>query len=112
MLIPKLIRERTRAEKCVDEVNGNLFFFINIIIIIYDNCLSFIEFNECCLSSGVKMIVTCRKENEKMKKCIETWFYNDDFIKECTEQYLNDRAEYRKTGIPKKQRKNRVDAAL
>lgn len=32
------------------------------------------------------------------------WFYNQDFIKECTEIYLNERSEFRKTGIFKKQR--------
>ncbi|XP_032683841.1 COX assembly mitochondrial protein homolog [Odontomachus brunneus] len=91
VLIPKLMRERTKAEKCVDEVHG---------------------FNECCLNNGLKMIIKCRQENEKMKKCMEKWYYNDDFIKECTEQYLNERAEYRRTGIPKKQKKNRLQTSL
>lgn len=58
------------------------------------------------------MIIMCRKENEKMKACMEKWYYNDDFIKECTEQYLNERSEYRRTGMSKKQRNARLQASL
>lgn len=29
------------------------------------------------------------------------WFVNDDFIKECRDQYLKDRREYRLTGVRK-----------
>ncbi|GAB1866722.1 COX assembly mitochondrial protein [Camponotus japonicus] len=83
VLIPKIMRERTKTEKCVNEVK---------------------DFHNCCLDSGLLHVVKCRKENEIMKSCMERWFYNQDFIKECTEQYLNERSEFRKTGIPKKQR--------
>ncbi|KAM0727526.1 COX assembly mitochondrial protein-like protein [Formica fusca] len=91
ILIPKLMRERTKTEKCVSEVK---------------------EFHDCCLNSGLLNVVKCRKENEIMKSCMEKWFFNQDFIKECTEQYLNERSEFRKTGIPKKQRSTRIEASL
>ncbi|XP_014479387.1 PREDICTED: COX assembly mitochondrial protein homolog [Dinoponera quadriceps] len=84
ILIPKIIRDRTKAEKCVDEVK---------------------EFNECCIKWSWKMIYKCRKVNENMKACMGEWYFNDDFIKECTEQYLAERKEYRETGIPKKRKK-------
>lgn len=29
------------------------------------------------------------------------WFVDEDFIKECRDQYLQDRKEYRLTGIKK-----------
>lgn len=45
-----------------------------------------------------------------MKACMEKWFYNQDFINECTEQYLRERTEFRTTGISKKQR--RLDASM
>ncbi|EFN86307.1 Uncharacterized protein C3orf68-like protein [Harpegnathos saltator] len=91
VLIPKLMREITRAEKCANEVN---------------------DFNECCVNFGLRMIIKCRKENAQMKTCMEKWYYNDDFIKECTEQYLNERSEYRRTGIPKKGRNKRLETSL
>ncbi|XP_020291579.1 COX assembly mitochondrial protein homolog [Pseudomyrmex gracilis] len=84
VMIPKLIRERTKEEKCVDEIK---------------------EFHQCCLNSGLLHVVKCRKENNIMKACMEKWYYNEDFIKECTEQYLNERSEFRQTGIPKKKQK-------
>jgi len=47
-----------------------------------------------------------------MKECMEKWYHNEDFIQECTEQYLNERSEFRKTGIPKKQRKNKMEGSI
>lgn len=119
MLIPKLMREKTRAEKCVSEVNGNYLSYYQYVYAracVYDReriisgnyYLSSTEFNECCLDNGIKMIIKCRKQNDKMKECMKEWYYNDVFIKECTEEYLNERSEYRKTGIPKKHRKTRL----
>ncbi|XP_072765042.1 COX assembly mitochondrial protein homolog [Anoplolepis gracilipes] len=89
VLIPKLMRDRTKTEKCVNEVK---------------------EFHNCCLNSGLLNVIKCRKENEIMKSCMEKWFYNQDFIKECTEQYLKERSEFRRSGIPKKQK--RIEASL
>lgn len=90
VLIPKIMRERTKTEKCINEVK---------------------DFHNCCLDSGILHVVKCRKENEIMKSCMERWFYNQDFIKECTEQYLNERSEFRRTGISKKQRSRLEGAA-
>ncbi|XP_012233349.1 COX assembly mitochondrial protein homolog [Linepithema humile] len=90
VLVPKLMREKTKAEKCVNEVK---------------------EFHECCLNTGVLNVVKCRQENDKMKACMEKWYYNEDFIKECTDQYLNERSEFRKTGISIKQKSTRMQSA-
>ncbi|XP_011688195.1 PREDICTED: COX assembly mitochondrial protein homolog [Wasmannia auropunctata] len=87
VMVPKLMRDRVKAEKCVDEVK---------------------EFHDCCLNTGILHVVKCRRENDKMQDCMKKWYYNDDFIKECTEQYLDERSEFRKTGVPKKQRNVRL----
>lgn len=91
ILVPKLIRERTKAEKCVDEVK---------------------EFHKCCLDNGLLHVVRCRKENTEMRACMTKWFYDKDFIKECTEQYLAERSEYRRTGIPKKHRATKLEVSM
>ncbi|XP_011330364.1 COX assembly mitochondrial protein homolog isoform X2 [Ooceraea biroi] len=92
ILVPKLMRERTKTEKCVDEVK---------------------EFHQCCLDSGLLHVVKCRKENTKMQDCMKKWYYDQDFIKECTEMYLAERTEYRRTGIPKKHRRStKVDISI
>lgn len=46
----------------------------------------------------------CQPQNNKMKDCLAKWYYNDEFKNECTQMYLEDRSEYRRTGISKKQR--------
>ncbi|XP_018318105.1 COX assembly mitochondrial protein homolog isoform X2 [Mycetomoellerius zeteki] len=90
VLVPKLMRERIKSEKCVNEVK---------------------EFHDCCLNSGLLNVIKCRKENDKMIACMKEWFFNQDFIKECTEQYLEERSEFRRTGIPKKQRSIRLESS-
>lgn len=77
------MRDRAKVEKCVDEVK---------------------EFETCCKSTGVLMVVKCRSENSGLKACLTNWYRNEQFISECTEIYLKDRAEYRRTGITKKKR--------
>ncbi|XP_034834371.1 COX assembly mitochondrial protein homolog [Maniola hyperantus] len=80
VVIPKLMREKAKTEKCVKEVE---------------------EFNKCCKASSVFMVVKCREENSTLKSCLTNWYVNEEFRQICTNQYLNERSEYRKTGIKK-----------
>lgn len=79
--IPKIMREIAHKEKCVDEVR---------------------EFSECCKSNSVLMVVNCRKENSALKDCLGRWYFDEEFKKRCTEEYLNKRSEYRRTGVGNK----------
>ncbi|XP_014209943.1 COX assembly mitochondrial protein homolog [Copidosoma floridanum] len=81
VLIAKMVRDRTREEKCIPEVE---------------------EFNKCCKSSKYMMVVKCRKENSELKKCLEHWYKDEQLWEECRIQYLKDRSEFRRTGVPKK----------
>ncbi|KAJ8672800.1 hypothetical protein QAD02_004060 [Eretmocerus hayati] len=83
VLIAKIVRDRSRQEKCIPEVE---------------------EFNKCCQSTSFAQMFKCRKETENLKECLVKWWHNKEFWDECTEQYLKDRAEYRRTGEPKKVR--------
>ncbi|XP_068618125.1 COX assembly mitochondrial protein homolog [Battus philenor] len=80
VLIPKLMREKAKSEKCVKEVE---------------------EFNHCCKKSSVFMVVKCQEENSLMKSCLTSWYQNEDFRKLCTEEYLKERSEFRRTGVKK-----------
>ncbi|KAF7395611.1 hypothetical protein HZH68_009661 [Vespula germanica] len=84
VLIPQIIRDKTKKEKCVPEVE---------------------EFTKCCKENNFMMIFKCRKENNKLKGCLEKWFYDKDFQEECKQIYLQERSEYRRTNIPKKLKK-------
>ncbi|XP_032315292.1 COX assembly mitochondrial protein homolog isoform X1 [Camelus ferus] len=82
VLIPKIMREKAR-ERCSEQVQ---------------------DFTKCCKDSGVLMVVKCQKENSALKECL-TAYYNDPvFYEECKMEYLKEREEFRRTGIPSKRR--------
>lgn len=83
VLIAQIMRQRARDEKCVEYATA---------------------FGNCAKEAGLSMIFICRKENEVLKECLGKWFNDETFRQECTEQYLAERAEYRRTGISKKNR--------
>ncbi|XP_078044790.1 COX assembly mitochondrial protein homolog [Augochlora pura] len=83
VLIPQIMRERARVEKCKEEVA---------------------EFTKCCAASNVLMVFKCKDENSILKSCLTKWFSDEKFREECTQQYLNDRKRYRTTGVPNKSR--------
>lgn len=79
-MIPKLMRDKAKAEKCTKEVQ---------------------DFEKCCKESSLSMVITCRKQNALLKDCLSNWYQNDDFRCICTEEYLKERGEFRRTGIKK-----------
>lgn len=81
------MRDKAREIKCTSEVEA---------------------FSKCCAESGLLMVVKCRKENSDLKACLTKWYNDEDFKQECTEEYLAERSEYRRTGIGKKQRESRI----
>jgi len=83
-MIPIKMREKAKAEKCSEEVRA---------------------FSECCKSSSLAMVLTCKDQNETLKTCLTRWYKDDEFKKLCTEEYLKERSEYRRTGIKKKAKK-------
>lgn len=76
VLIPQIVRDRTREEKCVPEVE---------------------EFKKCCKEHKFGMIFTCRENNKKLQKCLERWYHDTQFFEECKQIYLDQRSEYRRT---------------
>lgn len=81
ILIPKKMRDVAREEKCVEEVR---------------------RFTECCKESSVLMVVSCRAENAGLKDCLGAWYADADFQERCKQLYLEERSEYRRTGIPRR----------
>lgn len=80
ILIPKIMRDRAKKEKCIPEVQ---------------------EFEKCCKDSGIKMVYSCRSQNDCLKACLTKWYQNEEFKAECRNVYLTQRSEYRRTGIKK-----------
>ncbi|XP_035773913.1 COX assembly mitochondrial protein homolog [Anopheles albimanus] len=84
VLIPKIMRERAKTEKCVAEVKA---------------------FEDCCKDSGLFMVAKCQTPNDALKACSMRWYQDEQFKRECTEIYLEERKLFRETGLPKKFRK-------
>ena len=55
VLIPQIMRDRGKAEKCVAEVKA---------------------FEACCKESSLLMVVKCRNENSMLKNCLTGWYNN------------------------------------
>jgi len=87
VLIPKIMRDRAKEMHCSKEVK---------------------EFEECCKASSLFMVFTCRNENSSLKSCLTKWYKDEAFKDECKQIYLQERSEYRRTGIAKKNRTARV----
>lgn len=90
VLVTKKMRDIARAEKCVQEVA---------------------DFTECCKNTGILMVVKCRNENSALKSCLTRWYEDEDFKNRCKQEYLQERSEFRRTGIPLKERQ-RVGASM
>lgn len=99
------MRERAKAEKCVDEVKGKLIIQLhnNWKITKYKNS-SFLAFSDCCSNASLAMVFSCRKENTALRSCLERWYVDEEFKKQCKDQFLKERKEFRLTGLEKKYR--------
>lgn len=80
ILIPKIMRDRAKTEKCIPEVQA---------------------FEECCKDSGIRMVYKCRSQNDGLKTCLAKWYKDEQFKAECRGLYLKQRSEYRRTGVKK-----------
>merc|ERR1711942_203705 len=84
VLVPKVMRRLAQTELCFKEMKA---------------------FHECCEREQLMMGFKCKPENKNMQDCLIGWFKNEEFRQKCTEIYLEERSEYRRTGLTKKVRK-------
>ncbi|CAH1984280.1 unnamed protein product [Acanthoscelides obtectus] len=90
VMIPKKMREIAKTEKCFKEVEA---------------------FTICCKDSGLLMVWKCREQNSMLKECLTHWYQDEDFRNRCTKEYLEERTEYRRTGVTLKQ-KQRIGSSM
>ncbi|XP_049571920.1 COX assembly mitochondrial protein homolog isoform X7 [Orcinus orca] len=70
------------------------------------------DFTKCCKDSGILMVVKCRKENSALKECLTAYYNDPAFYEECKMEYLKEREEFRKTGIPTKKRLQKLPTSM
>ncbi|XP_017353744.2 COX assembly mitochondrial protein homolog isoform X1 [Cebus imitator] len=90
VLIPKKMREKAR-ERCSEQIQ---------------------DFTKCCKDSGVLMVIKCRKENSALKECLTAYYTDPAFYEECKMEYLKEREEFRRTGIPAKKRLQKLPTSM
>ncbi|XP_068090554.1 COX assembly mitochondrial protein homolog [Hyperolius riggenbachi] len=82
VLIPKMMREKARV-RCAEQVEA---------------------FTKCCQENGFLMVVKCQDENAALKECLTKYYKDPVFYEECKQEYLKEKEEFIKTGLPKKRR--------
>ncbi|XP_024650866.2 LOW QUALITY PROTEIN: COX assembly mitochondrial protein homolog [Macaca nemestrina] len=121
------MREKAK-ERCSEQVQGQINFCETLQMLdgfgrIFHrisqtskrrNLYSYINsnFTKCCKNSGVLMVVKCRKENSAMKECLTAYYNDPAFHEECKMEYLKEREEFRKTGIPAKKRLQKFPTSM
>lgn len=61
----------------------------------------YLAFGDCCLDTGFWMWFKCKPQVKALNTCMAKWFDDSEFVKECRDQYLIDRRNYRLTGVKK-----------
>ncbi|KAL2084651.1 hypothetical protein ACEWY4_020169 [Coilia grayii] len=90
VLIPKMMREKAK-ELCSEHVSA---------------------FTQCCKESGFLMAVKCRDENAALKECLTKYYKDPAFMEECKQQYIKEKLEFQRTGVPAKNRTQKVPTSM
>lgn len=90
VLIPKMMREKAK-ELCSTQVQA---------------------FTKCCSETGFLMVVKCREENAALKECLTAYYKDPAFFEECKAEYLKEKEEFQRTGIPSKRRHQKVPTSM
>ncbi|KAJ8385654.1 hypothetical protein AAFF_G00183670 [Aldrovandia affinis] len=90
VLIPKRMREKAK-ERCVERVQA---------------------FNICCKASGFLMVIKCREENAALKECLTQHYKDPAFFEECKQEYIKEKLEFQRTGIPAKNRTQKLPTSM
>ncbi|XP_053287535.1 COX assembly mitochondrial protein homolog [Pleuronectes platessa] len=90
VLIPKMMREKAK-ELCVEKVEA---------------------FGKCCRESGFFMVFKCREENSALKECLTQYYRDPVFYEECKQEYIREKLEFIRTGIPTKNRKQKLPVSM
>ncbi|KAL3981111.1 brevican [Sarotherodon galilaeus] len=90
VLIPKKMREKAK-ELCADKVEA---------------------FSHCCKESGFFMVFKCREENAALKECLTRHYQDPAFFEECKQEYIREKLEFERTGIPAKNTKQKLPTSM
>ncbi|XP_018621380.2 COX assembly mitochondrial protein homolog [Scleropages formosus] len=90
VLIPKKMREKAK-ERCQEHVQA---------------------FTQCCKETGFMMVIKCQEQNTALKECLTLHYKDPAFFEECKQEYIKEKEEYQRTGIPNKNRKQKLPSSM
>ncbi|KAI7806253.1 COX assembly mitochondrial protein homolog [Triplophysa rosa] len=90
VLIPKMMREKAK-ERCVQHVDA---------------------FTACCKDAGFFMVFNCREENAALKECLTRHYQDPEFFQQCKQEYIQEKLEYERTGMPTKSQKQKLPTSM
>ncbi|XP_077430940.1 COX assembly mitochondrial protein homolog [Vanacampus margaritifer] len=90
VLIPQKMREKAK-ERCADRVEA---------------------FTQCCKDSGFFMVFKCQEVNTALKDCLTKHYMDPDFYEMCKQEYIHEKLEFQRTGIPTKNRQQKLPTSI
>lgn len=90
VLIPKMMREKAK-QRCAQLVDA---------------------FTVCCKDAGFFMVFKCREENAALKECLTRHYQDPEFFQQCKQEYIQEKLEYERTGLPSKSRKQKLPTSM
>ncbi|XP_019353286.1 COX assembly mitochondrial protein homolog isoform X1 [Alligator mississippiensis] len=111
VLIPKMMREKAR-ELCSDKVQDVRWEAVFPDLTGVGNLVLYSDFTKCCQETGFLMVIKCQQENAALKECLTAYYSDPAFYEECKMEYLKQREEYRKTGIPAKRKQQKLPTSM
>merc|ERR1712071_589651 len=58
------------------------------------------------------MVIKCREENAAMKECLTKYYKDPAFFEECKQEYIKEKLEFLRTGIPAKNRIQKLPTSM
>lgn len=56
------------------------------------------EFAECAKAKGLRVVIDCKSLLKKFEECTNRWFRDEEFKKQCEQEYLAKRKKFQETG--------------
>ncbi|GAB1610673.1 COX assembly mitochondrial protein homolog [Argonauta hians] len=78
ILVPQKMKEIAKREFCNTEMKS---------------------FGECAKDAGLLLTFRCKDKARLLQTCLSDMYKKEEFIERCTQEYLKERTEYRRTGI-------------
>lgn len=107
LLIPQIRRKIVKEEKCPKEIEGCIFYLLKSFnnFQCLTNSIIVTEYQNCVNKTGLILAAfKCKDLKLKLADCLEFWNEDEDLYRRAKNLYLEERTEYRRTGISREKK--------